>query len=117
MSGSEMPFKMPTVLALDPARLTDCGSPNRLLACVELFGARHHLGLIRVREASYREDGSECGPDDDDCKETIQVVYGDDPDDWSAYDDIQWMYEGHYETFKLPDREGDWVAYMHPYDN
>jgi hypothetical protein len=83
----------------EPEDVSDGRNGDRLLATVEIFGADHHLELIRVVEDE--EDGSQS-------PENLEYQ--------GTYDDLQAVYSGTYQTFEIPGFTGRYIAFMTPYD-
>lgn len=83
----------------EPEDVSNDKNGDRLLAAVQIFGADHHLELIRVVEDE--EDGEQ-SPEN--------------PEYQGTYDDLQALYSGKYETFEVPGFPGRYMAFMTPYD-
>jgi hypothetical protein len=108
------------VLDLAAAHLRE-ESPTRLLATVEILGVKHFLGLVRVvmvaiDKLSRRMAGDPVAAEDDPGFDHFeQRAY--DPEDDAELDDVFRLYESTavFATVTVPGRDGDWVAYLHPY--
>ena len=83
----------------EPEDVSSAKDGSRLLATVTIFGADHHLELIRV---SVDDEGGQ---------------YADNEEYEDDYCGLQRLHEGKYQTFEVPGFEGAYIAYMVPYDD
>lgn len=83
-----------------PEDVSDAQNGDRLLGTIEVFGASHHLELIRVDE------------DEEGAQQAANEEYD------RMYDDLQQLYPCQkFETFAVPGFEGRYIAFMHPYED
>jgi hypothetical protein len=82
-----------------PEDISDAKNGDRLLTTVAIYGALHHLEFMRVVDD---ENGDQCPAN---------------PEYEEMYSQVQALYAGRYETFKIPGFEGDYIAFMHPFDD
>ena len=95
---SSMTLKLKVVK--EPRDVSDAKDGSRLLGTVEIFGASHHLELLRATE--IEEEGQTF--ENEECRE--------------HYDDLQTLYSADkYETFEIPGLEGRYIAYMVPFED
>lgn len=65
-----------------------------------VFGREHHIECIRVVTI-----------------DNVMEAWTDGGKNYNAdrFDALQKLYEGYYQTVKIPGHDGDWVCYMFPY--
>ena len=85
---------------LRPASACGC----RYKGWVDLFGASHHVDMVRVAD-----------PDGRDADGYFDVHPDADYDVRQVFDDMQAYSDGPYQTVTVPDVEGRWVVFIHPF--
>jgi hypothetical protein len=93
-------MKLELKIVKEPEDTSDAKDGSRLLATVEILGAKHHLDLLKVYED---EEGVQVPENEEYC---------------DTYEDLQRLYAARrYESFKFPGLPGLYIAFMTPFED